>query len=229
MKTSTQAHALAKDLASMEPDTPITFTLTLNQTLHRSQNLVDRPFQRHFLTANSFISAISGYAVFLGPLTGIMIAEYYFVRHRRIKLSHLYLSNPTSDYWFWHVLNWRAPVVWLLLIWSVWPSLPGFSASVTPSSIEVNQGWTHIYYMSWLPEFCISATLWTAWNTIAPPRGKGEVDAKDVYGTFRPPEGLENVHAENGLEEEETKEKETFDGGIEKVLDTILHHNHIVA
>jgi nucleobase:cation symporter-1, NCS1 family len=50
-------------------------------------------------TANSFISAISGYAVFLGPLTGIMVTEYHIIRRRRIKLSHLYLPNQDSDYW----------------------------------------------------------------------------------------------------------------------------------
>ncbi|KAG1731542.1 permease for cytosine/purines, uracil, thiamine, allantoin-domain-containing protein [Suillus lakei] len=61
-------------------------------------------------TANSFTSVISGYAVFLGPLTGIMFADYHLLRHRRIKLSHLFLPQTGSDYWFWHGLNWRAPV-----------------------------------------------------------------------------------------------------------------------
>lgn len=50
-------------------------------------------------TANSFISAISGYAVFLGPLTGIMVADYHLLRKRRVKLSHFFIPNQTSDYW----------------------------------------------------------------------------------------------------------------------------------
>ncbi|KAG1721151.1 permease for cytosine/purines, uracil, thiamine, allantoin-domain-containing protein [Suillus lakei] len=85
-------------------------------------------------TANSFISAISGYAVFLGPLTGIMFADYHLLRHRRIKLSHLFLPQTGSDYWFWHGLNWRAPVAWVL---GVWASLPGFCASVTQASVII--------------------------------------------------------------------------------------------
>ncbi|KAF5326815.1 hypothetical protein D9619_004458 [Psilocybe cf. subviscida] len=56
-------------------------------------------------TANSFIYTISGYAVFLGPLSGIMITEYYVVRRRRVKPSHMFVPNETSDYW--HVLVWR--------------------------------------------------------------------------------------------------------------------------
>ncbi|THU96771.1 hypothetical protein K435DRAFT_663833 [Dendrothele bispora CBS 962.96] len=106
-------------------------------------------------TANSFISAISGYAVFLGPLTGIMV--YHLVRKRRIKLSHLFEPSNSSDYWFWQGLNWKAPVAWL---WGVWPSMPGFCSSVTPSAVHVNATWMHVYYMSWLLGFFISASVW---------------------------------------------------------------------
>ncbi|EPQ55582.1 hypothetical protein GLOTRDRAFT_138462 [Gloeophyllum trabeum ATCC 11539] len=137
-------------------------------------------------TANSFISAISAYAVFLGPLTGIMVTDYHILRSRRLKLSHLYLPNPSSDYWFWHGLNWRAPIAWVL---GVFPSMPGFAASVTPASVQVNAGWTHVYYMSWLLSFFISGSAWMVLNTVWPPPGVGEVDEKDVFGTFGPAAG----------------------------------------
>ncbi|KAJ8076626.1 hypothetical protein PM082_001049 [Marasmius tenuissimus] len=124
-------------------------------------------------TANSFISAISGYAVFLGPLTGIMIAEYHLVRKRRIKLSHLFEPSRRSDYWFWHGLNWKAPVTWVL---GVWPSLPGFCASITPDRVKVSTTWTHVYYMSWLLGFFISAAVWIVLNVLWPPPGLREID-----------------------------------------------------
>ncbi|KIJ46308.1 hypothetical protein M422DRAFT_165532 [Sphaerobolus stellatus SS14] len=132
-------------------------------------------------TANSFISAISGYAVFLGPLTGIMLTEYYVIRRRRIKLSHLFIPNSSSNYWFWHGLNWRAPIAWVL---GVWPSMPGFCASITPAAVQVNITWTHIYYMSWLLGFFISGSVWMVLNTFWPSPGLGEIDDKDVFGTF---------------------------------------------
>ncbi|KAI0719234.1 NCS1 nucleoside transporter family [Fomitopsis betulina] len=135
-------------------------------------------------TANSFISAMAAYGVFLAPLTGIMVAEYYLVRHQRLKLSHLYIPDSSSQYWYWHGLNWRAPVVWAV---SVWPCLPGFAASVTPASVIVSDTWMHVYYMSWLLEFFISGTLWAVWNWLAPPPGRGDVDEKDVFGTSGPP------------------------------------------
>lgn len=49
-------------------------------------------------SANLFISVISGYAVFLGPLSGIMIMDYHLLRRRRLKLSHLFIPNSSSDY-----------------------------------------------------------------------------------------------------------------------------------
>ncbi|KAG1719611.1 permease for cytosine/purines, uracil, thiamine, allantoin-domain-containing protein [Suillus lakei] len=115
-------------------------------------------------TANSFISAISGYAVFLGPLTGIMFADYHLLRYRRFKLSHLFLPQTGSDYWFWHGLNWRAPVAWVL---GVWASLPGFCTSVTPVSVVVSDAW----YM-FIPSRGPSPSI-------------GEVDDSDVFGTFQ--------------------------------------------
>ncbi|KAG1834861.1 permease for cytosine/purines, uracil, thiamine, allantoin-domain-containing protein [Suillus variegatus] len=141
-------------------------------------------------TANSFISAISGYAVFLGPLTGIMFADYHLLRHRRIKLSHLFLPQIGSDYWcaFWHGLNWRAPITWVL---GVWASLPGFCASVTPVSVIVSDTWVHVYFLSWPLSVCIS-----------------EVDDDDVFGTFeelqKPKDSKEEKEGPDHLSESPT-------------------------
>lgn len=163
-------------------------------------------------TANTFISAISGYAVFLGPLTGIMLAEYYLIRQRKLKLSHLYLPNPTSDYWFTSGLNTRAAIVWSL---SVWPSLPGFFASVTPNTVQVSQRWVHVYYMSWLLEFFTSAALWVLWNRLSPPPGIGEVDEKDVYGTFGPVERIESATGTEDVMDEEYSIKGGSNDGVD--------------
>ncbi|KAF9050257.1 NCS1 nucleoside transporter family [Panaeolus papilionaceus] len=135
-------------------------------------------------TANSFISAISGYAVFLGPLSGIMLVEYHIVRRRRVKLSHMFIANFTSDYWYWHGLNWRAPIAWVL---GVWPSMPGFVNSIN-HNITVGSKWIHVYYMSWLLGASISGSVWLVLNFFWPPPGLYEVDEKDVFGTFGPRE-----------------------------------------
>ncbi|KAI0694040.1 permease for cytosine/purines, uracil, thiamine, allantoin-domain-containing protein [Cytidiella melzeri] len=135
-------------------------------------------------TANSFISAMSAYGVFLGPLTGIMVADYHYLRIRKLKLSHLYTPNQSSDYWFWKGINWRAPIAWLL---GVWPNMPGFAASVTPDTVQVSMPWIHVYYLSWPLGFCISASVWMVLNTLWPPPGVGEEDDdRDTWGALTP-------------------------------------------
>ena len=41
------------------------------------------------------------------------VADYMFTRQRRIKLSHLYLPNKESLYWYGSGVNWRAVVAWV--------------------------------------------------------------------------------------------------------------------
>lgn len=133
-------------------------------------------------SASSFITVLSGYATFLSPLTGIMLAEYHLVRRRHIKLSHLFIANTSSDYWFWKGLNWRAIVAFIL---SVSPSLPGFVASVSPARVSVSDAWMHVYYMSWFAGLLISGAVWVLLNLLWPPPGLGEIDDTDAPETSR--------------------------------------------
>ncbi|XP_006457613.1 hypothetical protein AGABI2DRAFT_181761 [Agaricus bisporus var. bisporus H97] len=132
-------------------------------------------------TPNNFIDALSGYAVFLGPLTGIMLTEYHVLRRQRIKLSHLFIPNSTSDYWFWRGINWRAPIAWLL---GVFPNLPGFAASISAKPLKVNMTWMHVFYMSWFLGFLISGMAWIILNLLWPPPGQQEVDEEDIFDIY---------------------------------------------
>ena len=54
--------------------------------------------------------------------------------------------------------------------------------------------------MSWLLGFFISSSLWILVNTIWPPPGVGEIDDKDVFGTFGPASrsSSDSVNEEDG-------------------------------
>lgn len=41
-----------------------------------------------------------------------MVADFYFVRHRQVKLSDLYKID--GSYHFWHGVNWRAFPAWII-------------------------------------------------------------------------------------------------------------------
>jgi nucleobase:cation symporter-1, NCS1 family len=64
---------------------------------------------------------ISGWGIFLAPMTGIVIADYFVVHRRELHLDDLYIGNHTSAYWYTAGFNWRAPVAWYA---NVPPPLP---------------------------------------------------------------------------------------------------------
>lgn len=130
--------------------------------------------------ASTFISVLSAYSVFLGPMVGIMVADYWILRSRRVKLSDLYHPGKEGLYYFWHGINWRSFAAWIL----GWVYLlPGFAHAVTPS-VTVPEACTHLYYMAFPLGFAVSFILHIAINKAFPPPGLGEVDEVDEFGTF---------------------------------------------
>ncbi|KIY48482.1 allantoin permease [Fistulina hepatica ATCC 64428] len=115
-------------------------------------------------TATIFLSVLSSYAVFLGPMTGLMIAGYYLVHRQKINVDDLFVGSNKSIYWFTLGVNWRAIVAWAL---GVFPSLPGFVAAVN-TSVVVSDGWMHVYYICFLSGFAISAFVFVLLHTVFP-------------------------------------------------------------
>jgi NCS1 family nucleobase:cation symporter-1 len=59
-------------------------------------------------TATTFLSVLSSYSVFLGPMTGLMISSYFVINHRKIKVDDLFIGDSSSIYWYTYGVNWRA-------------------------------------------------------------------------------------------------------------------------
>ncbi|ODV89659.1 hypothetical protein CANCADRAFT_32850 [Tortispora caseinolytica NRRL Y-17796] len=132
--------------------------------------------------ASKFLSVVGGYAVFLGPFSGVMFADYYYVRRRNLKLTHLYEATEASNYWYTKGVNWRAPVCWIM---GVWPLLPGFAWYVQHGAGPDNMGgWSHIYYLSWIVGCLISFTLYAVSSHIWKFKDPMAVDDEDYFGTF---------------------------------------------
>ncbi|HST09804.1 MAG TPA: cytosine permease [Terriglobales bacterium] len=49
---------------------------------------------------------LGGYAAFLGPVAGIMICDYFVIRHCELNLEDLYLRGGAYEYR--HGFNWNA-------------------------------------------------------------------------------------------------------------------------
>ncbi|KZT20833.1 NCS1 nucleoside transporter family protein [Neolentinus lepideus HHB14362 ss-1] len=142
-------------------------------------SIIMQPWQL-LSSASTFIAVLSAYSVFLGPMIGMQVCDYWVIRRRRIKLSDLYSAKPSGIYYYYRGWNWRAFVAWIV----GWASqIPGFANAVNPD-IKVPVGSQHLYYLAFPVGFCISFLVFWVVNKLSPPRGLGEVDEVDCFGTF---------------------------------------------
>ncbi|KAM6477496.1 permease for cytosine/purines, uracil, thiamine, allantoin-domain-containing protein [Trichoderma sp. SZMC 28011] len=116
-------------------------------------------------TASKFLTVLSGFGVFMGPLTGILLADYHVHWRRKLQLNDLYLGNEHSAYWYQHGFNWRPFIVFTLCMW---PGLPGLVATANDYTDKKYQNWIHIYNISFLLGLTTSFVLFTVVNYIFP-------------------------------------------------------------
>ena len=112
-------------------------------------------------SAETFLSFMSGYAVFLAPIAGVLASDYWLVKKQNIDVPSLY--NPNGRYRYRSGINWRAAVAFLV---PVSPLLPGLGNSI--SSIGVSQGIKNLYTFDWLFGFVISIVLYTGLSLVFP-------------------------------------------------------------
>ncbi|KAJ5288655.1 Allantoin permease [Penicillium angulare] len=115
-------------------------------------------------TATTFLTVLSSYSVFLGPMTGLMISSYFFVNKGKIKVEDLFIGDSSSIYWYTWGVDWRAVVGWVC---GTAPSLPGFIAYVNPN-IAVPVGLTRVYYICFLSGFAISGAVYCVLHFLFP-------------------------------------------------------------
>jgi len=125
--------------------------------------LVSNPWQI-LSSATTFLTAISGFGIFLAPMTGIMLADYLVVRKRTLKIEHLYIGDSQSIYWYYHGFHWRAAVAWIL---GVWPTFPGFIMLLrNPLN---NNRWVNLFKIAFLVGLSISFFSFVVICCLSPP------------------------------------------------------------
>lgn len=70
-------------------------------------------------TSTVFLTVLSSYSVFLGPMVGMMVSSYLVVNRRKINVDDLYIGGSGGIYWYTAGINWRSIVAVRLM-----PSLP---------------------------------------------------------------------------------------------------------
>ncbi|KAH8892196.1 hypothetical protein GQ53DRAFT_864033 [Thozetella sp. PMI_491] len=103
----------------------------------------------------TFITVLSGWSVFLSPMTGIVVSDYFLVRRGEYHVGDLYLGDSRSAYWYTGGFNFRGFAAWSL---GMAPLLPGFARAV--QGISNDDGWDHLYQISYFYGFATSLTMY---------------------------------------------------------------------
>ncbi|KAJ5014215.1 Transporter aclS [Colletotrichum sp. SAR 10_99] len=129
--------------------------------------------------AATFVAVLNSFAVFLAPIMGVMVCDFFVLRARRVKLSHLFHPQG-SDYWYWHGVNWRVIPCWIAG-WA--PTIGGLIVSAEKDESAPDAVY-ELYYIAFFVGFFISFVLFYLANLAFPLPNLGEFDEEDKYGTF---------------------------------------------
>ena len=93
-----------------------------------------------------------GYSSLLGPVGGIMIADYYFIRKQQLNADELYQHK--GQYSYNNGFNNKAIIALLL---GILPNLPGFLMQIKVMNIRAVWLWVaHLYNYAWFVGFFVS-------------------------------------------------------------------------
>ena len=94
-----------------------------------------------------------GYSALLGPIGGILICDYFFVRRMRLDVAQLY--DPRGCYRYEGGFNLRAIAA---LVLAIAPNVPGFLGTI--KVCEVGVRWMTLYHYAWFIGFFIAAVVY---------------------------------------------------------------------
>ncbi|KAH6717873.1 NCS1 nucleoside transporter [Leptodontidium sp. MPI-SDFR-AT-0119] len=118
-------------------------------------------------SAASFSAFLGGYGMFLGPIAGIMMADFWVLRKRHLNLASLY-RHP-DIYSFFHGFNLRAFVAFVC---GIAPNLAGLARAT--GNLSVPKTATYVYSLSWLIGTIVSFSIYILVGKIWPMEDKFE-------------------------------------------------------
>jgi NCS1 family nucleobase:cation symporter-1 len=97
-----------------------------------------------------------GYSALLGPIGGILIADYFVLRRRELDVEDLYRRGGRYEY----ARGWN-PAALVALAAGVLPCVPGFLATAFPAAFpEVGAFWRGIYSYAWFVGFGLAGVVY---------------------------------------------------------------------
>jgi NCS1 family nucleobase:cation symporter-1 len=105
---------------------------------------------------SSFVQCrLIGYSVVLGPVTGILLVDYFVIRRQRLNIDALYTSKSTGRYWYWGGWN---PAAVVALIAGTLPTLPGLVGTL--SGVTLAPLFAALYDVAWFVGIAVSSCIY---------------------------------------------------------------------
>jgi NCS1 family nucleobase:cation symporter-1 len=99
-----------------------------------------------------------GYSALLGPIGGILIADYFLLRRRELDVTDLYRRGGRYEY-----AGGFNPAAIIALVLGVAPCVPGFLNAAFPQAFpDVAPVWKSIYSYAWFAGFAIAGVVYLA-------------------------------------------------------------------
>lgn len=97
-----------------------------------------------------------GYSALLGPIAGILIVDYYFIRKTQLDVAQLYKADGKYSY----TNGWNSAAV-IAFVLGVLPNIPGFLNAAFPTAFPDTAAFFKIVYTyAWFVGIAISALMY---------------------------------------------------------------------
>ncbi|KAI9052943.1 hypothetical protein LZ554_003215 [Drepanopeziza brunnea f. sp. 'monogermtubi'] len=119
-------------------------------------------------SATTFLAFLGGYTIFLGPMTSIIICDYYLVRRGNVSVPDMYNFHGMYRYSPRYASNWRAVVAFFI---GCIPPLPGFVDSIVAAgngTTSVSMGGRHLFGIGYFYSFTLAGLAYYLFNHLSP-------------------------------------------------------------
>ncbi len=97
-----------------------------------------------------------GYSALLGPIAGILIADYYFIRRTQLDINQLYLENGKYSY----SSGWNMAAI-IAFVLGVAPNVPGFLNAAFPATFpDVSVFFKTTYTYAWFVGLALASLVY---------------------------------------------------------------------
>jgi NCS1 family nucleobase:cation symporter-1 len=151
----------AYDFAALKPSL---ITYKIGGYITASVAIVLMPWKILESTQGYIFTWLIGYSALLGPVAGILIVDYYLIRHTQLEVSELYVANGKYSYGNgWN----RAAIVAFVL--GVILNIPGFLHAAFPGAVpHVGGFFETVYTYAWFVGLAVAAVVYRAMMSVEP-------------------------------------------------------------